>query len=180
MIKCIRMRRNAIHPTTYGGGRTGILLIVAMVGAALTGWGCEVISCLAVDAAIDQIAREDVVTSDPGALSFEIVEGGAAATQQLEVNCFFDPDACLDEPSTYSEEECVASISTSQTWMSSNLSEYEGTADIDVTVDPAGLAPGTYEGSLHLERRDWDWGTDELEVPITLVVTPAPQADEGP
>lgn len=171
------MRRGAALSSRGIRSRTGLFLVTAMLGAAVAGWGCEVLSCLAVDAAIDQIASEDVVTSDPGALSFEVAEGGATATQKLEVNCFYDPDVCLEESSSYSEEVCVATISPTQTWVTSNLSEYEGTADIDVTVNPTGLVAGTYEGTLHLERRDWDWGTDELDVPITLVVTPAPAAE---
>lgn len=152
--------------------RCGILCVAAFAAAVFAGWGCDVLGCLAADAVLEALLDDPVVTSEPGSLSFDVVEGDAASTQKLKVNCN-EPTSICSTSELSLREPCPAEISATQAWLRVGQEEFDGTADIDVTVDPTGLAAGSYEGYVHLKEKGWD-DLPALDVPVTLVVQAGP------
>jgi hypothetical protein len=63
------------------------------------------------------------------------------------------------------------STGTSASWLSATPSDGQTPGSITVSVNPSGLAAGTYNGSVSIAASDA--GNSPRSVPVTLVVTPA-------
>lgn len=133
--------------------RLFVLLFLAISVAAIYSFGC------------DSLFAVPHIEVDPQSLHFEAVEGGAApAAQNFAVTCELDT-----EYSRY----CDASIIPDQAWITVDKTLIDHFGTVSVTVNPTGLAPGTYTGKVDA-RNDQISFDDQKKVDIYLVITAAP------
>jgi uncharacterized protein (TIGR03437 family) len=105
-----------------------------------------------------------LIVATPSPLSFVFQEGGALPASQT-----------ISLTSTGSQLNLTVGTGTQGgTWLSVNGPTVTTPVDISVSVNPAGLAPGTYPGTLNISASDPS--VAPLTVPVTLTVTkPAPE-----
>jgi uncharacterized protein (TIGR03437 family) len=110
-----------------------------------------------------------VVTVSPTSLSFSSQVGSAAATQQLTVN----------SPAGAAAANFTVSPTTSSggNWLSTDVSGTVSTPKtVNVTVNPAGLGAGTYNGNLAVQAT----GGSVVNVPVTMTLTAIPTVSATP
>lgn len=110
------------------------------------------------------VAAPAVIVATPAPLSFTFAGGQLPAGQILSLT------------STGAQLNLTVGASTQSggAWLSVNGPAVTTPVDISVSVNPAGLAPATYQGSLNISASDPT--VAPLTVPVTLIVsTPSPQ-----
>lgn len=103
------------------------------------------------------------VAVDPHHLVFEAVVGcDPPPSQAIAVECY-----------DYGEYfgDCGGSISVNQPWLQIDQDDFYGVDSVEVSVNPEGLEPGTYEGKIHISY-DWIAIDDEEDVSVDLIIDP--------
>jgi uncharacterized protein (TIGR03437 family) len=105
-----------------------------------------------------------VIVATPSPLSFTVQEGGP-----------LPPSQTLSLTSTGAQLNLTVGTGTQGgTWLSVNGPTVTTPVDISVSVNPAGLSPATYQGTLNISASDPS--VAPLTVPVTLTVNkPAPE-----
>ncbi len=114
---------------------------------------------------VDESSNEDQVQitydfvaeiqASPSDLAFESVSGGEEQSETISI--------------TASGETLEWALSANQPWISFSQTSGQTDADVDVIVDPANLAAGTYNGEVTLTE---ERGNQSKIIPVTFDVTP--------
>jgi len=110
------------------------------------------------------------LTGNPASLSFDFVSGGAAPLPKL-LQVSSTTGAALNF-------SAAASTASGVTWLTINPASGTTPVNITVSVNPVGLALGTYTGTITLTPVGVIGGS--LQVPVTLNVTGTPQLSASP
>jgi hypothetical protein len=97
------------------------------------------------------------LSAAPSSLAFSVPQGGASASQPLTLN----------SPSAPTSFSLTASTVSGGNWLSASPSSGTVPAQLAVSVNPQGLAAGTYSGSILATPS----GGIPTSVPVTLTVT---------
>jgi uncharacterized protein (TIGR03437 family) len=98
------------------------------------------------------------VTTDQSSLNFSAQAGGATpGAKYLVVSNALSGTAGI-----------LYTVSTSTSWLNATPSQSTTQSSITVTVNPTGLSPGTYQGTITITPS----GGNALSIPVTLTVQP--------
>ena len=111
------------------------------------------------------------LTASPATLSFSYQTGSATApaAQTLAVN---------STGSTGVQYTVAVQMTTGSNWLVATPSTGATPGNVSVTVNPVGLAPGTYNGSVRLTPTTT--GASAFDVPVTLTITGNPVLSASP
>lgn len=138
------------------------VLAIFLVGAILPAGsifcsGCGVILDLLVTPEIEVSTHE---------LIFDATEMETVPSQQITASC------TQTDTDTFVENDCGANVTSNQEWLTVSPDEIYGLETVTVSVNIEGLAPGTYEGNIHVEY--WLVAIDDEEdVRVELTVNEA-------
>jgi uncharacterized protein (TIGR03437 family) len=140
---------------TVNGGGLAVGTYVGNIAITPVGGGASVKVTITLD-----VLAPAVIVATPAPLSFMSSEGGPLPASQT-----------LSLTSTGAQLNLTVGASTQSggAWLSVNGPTVTTPVDISVSVNPAGLAPASYQGSLNISASDPT--VAPLTVPVTLTVT---------
>jgi len=106
------------------------------------------------------------VTTDQSSLSFTVQAGSAAPT----------PKTLVVSNAVTGTAGILYSVSTSTSWLSATPSQATTQSVVSVSVNPAGLAAGTYTGNVTITPT----GGTAVSIPVTFTVQPAATVTASP
>jgi uncharacterized protein (TIGR03437 family) len=144
-----------ILTVTVNGGGLAVGTYVGNIAITPVGGGASVKVTITLD-----VLAPAVIVATPAPLSFMSSEGGPLPASQT-----------LSLTSTGAQLNLTVGASTQSggAWLSVNGPTVTTPVDISVSVNPAGLAPASYQGSLNISASDPT--VAPLTVPVTLTVT---------
>ena len=144
-----------ILTVTVNGGGLPVGMYVGNIAITPVGGGASVKVTITLD-----VLAPAVIVATPAPLSFTASQGGPLPASQT---------LSLTSTGTQLNLTVGASTHSGGAWLSVNGPAVTTPVDISVSVNPAGLAPASYQGSLNISASDPT--VAPLTVPVTLTVT---------
>ncbi|MBI4237797.1 MAG: hypothetical protein HY696_05180 [Deltaproteobacteria bacterium] len=132
-------------------------LWLAVVGASVAyALGCDALLTAALTTSVSVSAHE---------LAFTTPAGTAPATQTVTASCEYYDDGFYS---------CSADVSATVDWITVEPHAIYGEENFTVSINPADLAPGTYQGLVQVETFPLAIDAGE-DIAVTLTVTAPPE-----